>query len=64
MYPNPSAADFTVDVRNYSNVTYEITSVTGQRIQSGAFNEGNNTLSMRSQATGLYFIKITDVDSN
>ena len=64
IYPNPSAADFTVDVRNYSNVTYEITSVTGQRIQSGTFNEGNNTLSMRSEATGLYFIKITDIESN
>ncbi|MFK7746763.1 MAG: T9SS type A sorting domain-containing protein [Kordia sp.] len=64
IYPNPSAADFTVDVRNYANVTYEISSVTGQRIQSGSFNEGNNTLSMRSEAAGLYFIKITDLESN
>ncbi|WP_162820134.1 T9SS type A sorting domain-containing protein [Kordia sp. SMS9] len=64
IYPNPSAADFTVDIRNYSNVAYEINSVTGQRIQSGTFNEGNNTLSMRNEAAGLYFIRITDVDTN
>lgn len=64
IYPNPSAADFTVNIRNYSNVTYEINSVTGQRIKAGNFNEGDNTLSMRGQAAGLYFIKITDTETN
>ncbi|KAB8154189.1 T9SS type A sorting domain-containing protein [Kordia sp. TARA_039_SRF] len=64
IYPNPSAADFTVNIRNYSNVTYEINSVTGQRIKAGNFNEGDNTLSMRGQAAGLYFIRITDTENN
>ncbi|MEM6685617.1 MAG: T9SS type A sorting domain-containing protein [Bacteroidota bacterium] len=64
IYPNPSTADFTVNITRFSNISYEISSVTGQRIQSGTFNEGNNTLSMRNEAAGLYFIKITDMDSN
>ncbi|PTX61040.1 putative secreted protein (Por secretion system target) [Kordia periserrulae] len=64
IYPNPSAADFTVNIRNYANVTYEIKSVTGQRIKAGNFNEGDNTLSMRGQAAGLYFIRITDTENN
>ncbi|MBC8755913.1 T9SS type A sorting domain-containing protein [Kordia sp. YSTF-M3] len=64
IYPNPSAADFTVAVSNFTNVAYEISSITGQRIQAGSFSNGNNTLSMRSEAAGMYFIRITDLDSN
>ncbi|QHI36449.1 Protease 1 [Kordia antarctica] len=64
IYPNPSAADFTVSISKFSNVAYEISSITGQRIQTGTFSNGNNTLSMRSEAAGLYFIKITDVETN
>jgi len=64
IYPNPSAADFTVSVSNFTDVTYEISSITGQRIQAGAFNEGTNTLSMKNEAAGMYFIRITDVESN
>jgi len=64
IYPNPSASDFTVNVKQYASLTYEISSVTGQRIQAGSFSQGNNTLSMRSEAAGIYFIRITDVETN
>ncbi|MEM6718659.1 MAG: T9SS type A sorting domain-containing protein [Bacteroidota bacterium] len=64
IYPNPSASDFTIDIGNYSNITYEIHNITGQRVQIGTFNEGINTLSMRNEAAGLYFIKVVDLESN
>ncbi len=64
IYPNPSAADFTVAVSNFTNVAYEISSITGQRIQAGTFSNGNNRLSMQSEAAGMYFIRITDLESN
>ncbi|WP_298514172.1 T9SS type A sorting domain-containing protein [uncultured Kordia sp.] len=64
IYPNPSASDFTVNVKQYTSLTYEISSVTGQRIQAGSFNQGDNSLSMRSEAAGIYFIRITDVETN
>ncbi|EDP97929.1 T9SS type A sorting domain-containing protein [Kordia algicida OT-1] len=64
IYPNPSSSDFTVAISNFSNITYEISNVTGQRMQAGTFANGNNTLSMRNEAAGLYFIRITDVETN
>mmetsp|Transcript_14007 Transcript_14007/g.34658 ORF Transcript_14007/g.34658 Transcript_14007/m.34658 type:complete len:782 (+) Transcript_14007:59-2404(+) len=64
IYPNPSASDFTVNVSNFSNISYEISNITGQRMQAGTFNQGNNTLSMQTEASGMYFIKITDVETN
>jgi len=64
IYPNPSAADFTVDISKFSDVTYQITSITGQNVKAGTFSKGANTLSMQSEAAGLYFIKITDVETN
>ena len=64
IYPNPSAADFTISVNRFSNLSYEISSVTGQRIQAGTFTNGSNTLSMQREAAGLYFIKILDVETN
>ena len=64
IYPNPSASDFTVNVKQYASLTYEISSVTGQRIQAGSFSQGNNTLSMRSEAAGIYFLRITDLETN
>ncbi|WP_298422604.1 trypsin-like peptidase domain-containing protein [uncultured Kordia sp.] len=64
IYPNPSATDFTVSINNFSNLLYEITSITGQRIQAGIFTKGTNTLSMQREAAGLYFIKILDTETN
>ncbi|WP_052752874.1 T9SS type A sorting domain-containing protein [Kordia zhangzhouensis] len=64
IFPNPSANNFTVHIDKFSNTTYEISSITGQRIQTGTFNNGSNTLSMQNEAAGMYFIKITDVESN
>ncbi|WP_053002547.1 T9SS type A sorting domain-containing protein [Kordia jejudonensis] len=64
IYPNPSATDFTVSVNGFSNLVYEITNITGQRLQTGAFATGTNTLSMQREAAGLYFIKILDPETN
>jgi lysyl endopeptidase len=63
-HPNLSPAVFTVSGSNFMNVAYEISSITGQRIQAETFSNGNNTLSMQSKAAGMYFIRITDLESN
>lgn len=64
IYPNPSANDFTISVNKFSSLSYEISSITGQKIQSGTFANGTNTLSMQREAAGLYFIKILDTETN
>eukprot|EP00600_Ochromonadales_sp_CCMP1393_P014288 CAMPEP_0175012386 /NCGR_PEP_ID=MMETSP0005-20121125/9279_1 /TAXON_ID=420556 /ORGANISM="Ochromonas sp., Strain CCMP1393" /LENGTH=655 /DNA_ID=CAMNT_0016268615 /DNA_START=339 /DNA_END=2302 /DNA_ORIENTATION=- len=50
IYPNPSASDFTISVNRFSNLSYEISSITGQKIQAGTFVNGTNTLSMQREA--------------
>ncbi len=64
IYPNPSASDFTISVNRFSSLSYEISSITGQKIQAGTFANGTNTLSMQREAAGLYFIKILDTETN
>jgi hypothetical protein len=63
IYPNPTSANFNVSVSKFANLTYEISSITGQRIQKGSLVQGNNSIAMQSEAAGLYFIKITDTET-
>ena len=60
IYPNPSSTNFTVKINRFSNVSYEVINVMGQKIRTGTFNNELNTLPMQSEASGLYFIKMTD----
>ena len=62
--PNPSSNIFNVDINNFSNLSYEIINIIGQRIQKGEFNNGINTISLKNEVDGLYFISIINSESN
>jgi lysyl endopeptidase len=64
IYPNPSASDFTLNINNYTNLSYKVYTFAGQLIKDGSFSNGINTLSMKNEASGLYFITIRDNESN
>jgi hypothetical protein len=64
IYPNPSENDFTINISDFSNLSYKIYSITGQWIKEGNFTKGINTLSMKNEATGVYFITIMDNQTN
>ncbi len=64
IYPNPSTGNFTVNIGSSENVIYEIHSVTGQLVQTGAFSQTINTLAMADKAAGVYFIRVIDVTAN
>lgn len=64
IYPNPSKNNFTVDVNRFSNITYNIVNMLGQKIRTGLFNNGINNLNMENEASGLYFIQLTDTETN
>lgn len=64
IYPNPSASDFKVSVNRFANLSYEVSSITGQKLQSGTFTNGVNSLTMQREAAGVYFLKIVDKETN
>ena len=62
--PNPSSNIFNLDINNFSNLSYEIINIIGQRIQKGECNNGINTISLKNEVDGLYFISIINSESN
>lgn len=64
IYPNPSATDFTLNINDYNNLSYKVYNFAGQLIRFGSFSNGINALSMKNEASGLYFITIRDSESN
>jgi hypothetical protein len=63
IYPNPFSTDFNVNI-NGSDLSYELINVVGQKIGNGILYNGLNTISMKNQATGLYFVKINNNETN
>jgi lysyl endopeptidase len=63
IYPNPFSTDFNVNI-NGSDLSYELINVVGQKIGNGTLHNGINTISMENQATGLYFIKIDNNETD
>ncbi len=64
IYPNPSSTNFTVRLSELNTVSFKVTNVLGQNITSGKLNLGDNTIQMQNEASGLYFISITDLQTN
>lgn len=64
IYPNPTQNNLTVSLIGSSNVSYNIVNLLGQNIKRGVFNNGTNTLNMANEASGVYFITLTDNVTN
>ncbi len=64
IYPNPTSEMVTVLNSRYPNLTYGFYSVTGQQLSNGSVSNTMNTISVAQFAEGIYFLKLTDLDSN
>ena len=64
IYPNPASETITVINSRYPNLSYHFYSVTGQQIGQGLVSSTMNTISVTQVAEGIYFLQLTDMDSN
>ena len=65
IFPNPSNGLFNLNLlvlKPNTQVTAEITDVTGRTIQLISVNEGMNSIDLSKQAAGSYIIKVSDGD--
>ncbi len=64
IFPNPASETITVMNSRYPNLSYHFYSVTGQQISQGSVSSTMNTISVAQAAEGMYFLQLTDLDSN
>ncbi len=67
IYPNPTNGIITiklVDINLSSNLTYEITSILGQKVQSNTIDNLSTEINLSSLTNNIYFLKITDHNNN
>jgi hypothetical protein len=60
VYPNPSTGNFTVELNKNCNL--KITNSLGQIVLDKTIEAGKNTIDLRSQPNGLYFISVKTAD--
>lgn len=67
VYPNPSTGNFTIEttnLKNFINPRIEITDITGKTIYNSQLAACNTQLDISNQPKGIYFIKITSIESD
>ena len=64
IYPNPASDIITVMNSRYPNLLYSIYNVAGQQLNRGTVSNTMNTISVAQLAEGVYFLKLTDADSD
>ncbi|RFN59768.1 T9SS type A sorting domain-containing protein [Marixanthomonas ophiurae] len=64
IYPNPASETITIMNSRYPNLSYHFYSITGQQISQGSVSSTMNTISVAQTAEGMYFLQLTDLDSN
>ncbi|WP_034060898.1 T9SS type A sorting domain-containing protein [Lacinutrix jangbogonensis] len=64
IYPNPSSNIFNINTGDLSKLSYDIINIIGQSLQKGEFNTGINSISLKNEDDGLYFIRIINTESN
>ena len=64
IYPNPASETITVMNSRYPNLSYHFYSISGQQISHGSVSSTMNTISVAQAAEGMYFLRLTDLDSN
>jgi hypothetical protein len=60
LYPNPTNGFVVIENFENNAVNYALCSITGQKIQMGAFNQGTHHLDLSSLSNGIYLISFTD----
>ena len=64
IYPNPASENITILNSRYPNLSYQFYNVTGQQIGEGSVSSTMNTVSLARFAEGVYFLRLTDLDSD
>ena len=64
IYPNPASEIITVMNSRYPNLVYSFYNVAGQELNKGSVSSTMNSISVSQFAEGIYFLKLTDADSN
>ncbi|PQJ09762.1 hypothetical protein CJD36_017700 [Flavipsychrobacter stenotrophus] len=58
IYPNPVTDELVINGLKNQTI-YRVLSVTGEAILSGAFNKGDNSISLNKLSSGLYILEVT-----
>ncbi len=64
IYPNPVTTDVNIQINGASNLSYDIITIVGQKIKTGILNDGVHRISLKDQASGVYFIQINNTLTN
>lgn len=58
-YPNPTSGVVNIEVKDVSNLAYNLYSSDNREVMLGELNAGQNTIDMQELAAGTYFLKTT-----
>lgn len=61
LFPNPANSIIHVESSIYTLKTYDLFDLSGRKITSGIFEEGNNSISTTSLPNGIYTISLKDI---
>lgn len=64
IYPNPTDGILNISNTSGSNLQYEVYNMLGQRVINGQVGSNLHTLDLSQTNSGLYFIKLTDTESD
>lgn len=65
VYPNPTSGVLTIALEKMEkNLNYELITIEGKVILNGKLNRLVNPINISSEANGIYFLKITGVESS
>ena len=62
IYPNPSNGKFNIKGENIAYV--EVYNISGSKMMAKTVNNGNAFIELANEASGIYFVTITDADGN
>jgi hypothetical protein len=64
IYPNPVQDVLTVMNGRYPNLSYQLFDVTGKVLEHGNLSNTMNTLDISAYTDGMYFLQLSDIDSD
>ncbi len=64
LYPNPSTGLVNISNATGNPLSYEVYNVLGQAISRGNISGTSHTLNLSGSSAGLYFVKLTDAQTN
>ena len=60
IYPNPATDEVHIQMAYEKELSYTLYNMTGQKVQTGFLQTGENTISLTGMSSGIYFVELTD----